>query len=96
MLAAESNAALNTWAQWKWPEETLVDDVTLVDEAMARELLERAPEARMVLIVAGFPCKDTSRLKHNRRNLSGRQSGLFVHIPRVRDIFRKSECSYRG
>ena len=37
-----------------------------------------------VHIVAGFPCKDTSRLKTQRMNLEGRHSGLFSHVVAVR------------
>ena len=48
--------------------------------------LATLPAHDMVLIVAGFPCKDLSRLKTGCKNLDGKHSKLFYQLPRIREI----------
>ena len=88
-LVSEINEWQNVWASYRWPGEQLVPDVADITEELIIDMLLDGPKYDVVLLVAGFPCKDTSRLKHSRQNLQGSQSSLFFHIPRIRDCFRK-------
>ena len=50
-----------------------------------------ALDIKVILIVAGFPCKGLSRQRGNfRPNLNDKHSALFCHISRVEELFRKA------
>lgn len=46
----------------------------------------RYPHVEEVHLWGGFPCVDLSAVKYNRMNLEGPSSGLFWHIPRIKNL----------
>ena len=85
-LVVECNPYLNEWAKVRWPHERLMTDVPELDQETVSNFLATLPAHDMVLIVAGFPCKDLSRLKTGCKNLDGKHSKLFYQLPRIREI----------
>ena len=54
-----------------WPESESWGDVRNIDERFIIRALANFDDIALVTLVGGFPCKDTSRLKHHRNNLKG-------------------------
>ncbi len=67
--------------------ETLVEDVKLLTQGWAEEFAKEAiaKGAKLILIVAGFPCKGLSSCREQERpNLRDRHSKLFGLAPKIR------------
>ena len=61
-------------------------DVAELGQETVSNFLAILPSHDMVLIVAGCPCKDLSRLKGGRKNVDGKRSKLFYQLPRISEI----------
>ena len=70
---------------------TQLGDILSIDALTVRDLARKAPGNALLLVVAGTPCQDNSRLKGTQRDgLAGKASGLFWELVRVVDLLRDS------
>ena len=90
-LSAEIDDYANELAKKNHPESRCIGDVKKLDKTAIGAWIAAAYLAGAVvaIIVAGFPCKGTSRLRktggYKAPNLDDAQSNLFYEIPRIRD-----------
>ena len=70
-----------------------IKDVLEFDEKVAKAVWEDVDTnaAKVVLLTAGFPCKDLSALNVDGQGLHGKSSGLFYHVLRVLELLRKTK-----
>ena len=96
VLSAEADEALRSLAAARYPEDSDWGEVQNVNREAVREAVHKSGRIDMAVLVAGFPCKDTSRLKAGRQNLDGKHGRLFFHIPRVRSLLvQETQCPVR-
>ncbi|CAK0844516.1 unnamed protein product, partial [Prorocentrum cordatum] len=76
-------------ARYAWPDMMELGDVQQLGEKGARRIRHRAPHARWVILGAGAPCVDLTRLGVDRRGLRGTRSGLFFEILLVQALVRR-------
>ena len=96
VLSAEADEALRSLAAVHFPEDSDWGEVQNINRDAVREAVSKSGPIDMAILVAGFPCKDTSRLKAGRQNLDGKHGRLFFHIPRVRSLLvQEAKCPVR-
>ncbi|CAK0870953.1 unnamed protein product, partial [Prorocentrum cordatum] len=72
-----------------WPDVVELGDVSKLSAQDIAKIRDRAPHVRWVLLFAGAPCVDLTRLSVDRRGLSGARSGLFYEIKRVKSLVKE-------
>ena len=78
----------------RWPNDTNMGDMQTITGAQVRLIVEEwGPQVDVILLIGGFPCKDTSKLKAFRHNLSGKESGKFALFLRFLEWVRGCACS---
>ena len=78
---AEVDSFARLVSEVRWPKCSRWGDVKHISEEQIRAAIADAgPRVDGILISAGFPCKDLSRLKCSRQNLAGPESGKFRYI----------------
>eukprot|EP00438_Fugacium_kawagutii_P008748 Skav206791 [mRNA] locus=scaffold1990:57640:60174:- [translate_table: standard] len=82
-IAIELDDSGNRITLRRWPSTLIIPDVTRVDRTMVKAWARKHLGITELHLWAGWPCVDLSRVKYNRRNLQGTQSGLFWEIPRI-------------
>ena len=87
-VAVEINKHANRIVAKAWPGTEFVLDVHEVDLCMVKEWSLKYSSVEEVHLWAGFPCVDLSAVRFNRQNLDGPSSGLFWHIPRIKQLLR--------
>ena len=85
----EINQAANRITSRRWPFVEIRGDVRDLTEDEIRTWRFLYPLIEEIHLWAGFPCVDLSKVKFNRRNLQGEQSGLFYEILRILKIVRR-------
>ena len=70
-------------------------DITQVGLVEIRELLDRYPEAELVIQGGGSPCQGLSQLSSGRQHFADERSGLFFSLVEVMQLVEK-ECKTRG
>lgn len=73
----------------RWPHATFCNDVKDIDISAVRQWLFRYPHITQLHLWAGFPCVDLSSVRFGRKNLRGKNSGLFFEILRVLRLIRE-------
>ncbi|CAK0898854.1 unnamed protein product, partial [Prorocentrum cordatum] len=69
--------------RYSWPDVAELGDVANIARACLERVRERAPMAKWMLVTAGPPCTDLSRVKAGRKGLAGSRSRLFFDIERA-------------
>ncbi|CAK0891073.1 unnamed protein product [Prorocentrum cordatum] len=83
-VAAETDAKARRVVRLRWPGVIDWGDVTRVGSETVRDLFEAfGGLVDLVVVAAGSPCQDLSRLNVGGRGLSGRKSSLFHEVPRI-------------
>ncbi|CAK0790348.1 unnamed protein product [Prorocentrum cordatum] len=83
-VAAETDAKARRVVRLRWPGVIDWGDVTRVGSEAVRDLFEAfGGLVDLVVVAAGSPCQDLSRLNVGGRGLSGRKSSLFHEVPRI-------------
>ncbi|CAK0814337.1 unnamed protein product, partial [Prorocentrum cordatum] len=83
-VAAETDAKARRVVRLRWPGVIDWGDVTCVGSETVRDLFEAfGGLVDLVVVAAGSPRQDLSRLNVGGRGLSGRKSSLFHEVPRV-------------
>ena len=73
-----------------WPDASNLGDISLITESQISEILTTfVGLIDIIVVLGGFPCKDTSRLKYGRKNLRGKESGKFVFFLQILEWIRK-------
>ncbi|CAK0832382.1 unnamed protein product, partial [Prorocentrum cordatum] len=83
-VAAETDAKARRVVRLRWPGVIDWGDVARVGSETVRDLFEAfGGLVDLVVVAAGSPCQDLSRLNVGGRGLSGRKSSLFHEVPRI-------------
>lgn len=85
----EINQAANRITSRRWPFVEIRGDVRELSEAEVRLWRYLYPLIEEIHLWAGFPCVDLSAVKFNRKNLDGKESGLFYEILRILKLIRQ-------
>ena len=85
-VVVKCDSYANALAESKQFPESLFLDVASVGKDIIEQVVKDHPSAVLILVCAGFPCKDTSRLKEGRKNLEGSQSSLVAHVFRILNL----------
>ena len=73
-----------------WPSSTNLGDISLITEDRIVDILANFVELiDLIVVLGGFPCKDTSRLKFGRKNLRGKESGKFAYFLQIIEWIRR-------
>ena len=72
----------NAVSKLRHPDAVQLGDIADISQDTVYNIAKNH-EFDLVLLIAGFPCKDLSRLKTHRRNLSGNESGKFKFVLRI-------------
>ncbi|CAK0842773.1 unnamed protein product, partial [Prorocentrum cordatum] len=87
--ASETDPEACRVVKYAWPDVVELGDVTKLSAQDIAKIRDRAPHVRWVLLFAGAPCVDLTRLSVDRRGLSGARSGLFYEIKRVKSLVKE-------
>ncbi|CAK0812662.1 unnamed protein product, partial [Prorocentrum cordatum] len=87
--ASETDPEACRVVKYTWPDVVELGDVTKLSAQDIAKIRDRAPHVRWVLLFAGAPCVDLTRLSVDRRGLSGARSGLFYEIKRVKSLVKE-------
>ena len=71
----------------RWPDAMLISDIRSSDDAAALSWRERYHRATRIILGGGFPCRDMSGLRDNRRVIQGRDAGP-LSFTKVLDFLR--------
>ena len=72
-----------------WPQVSLLGNIELISENQITDIVESLRDRTdIILLIGGFPCKDTSRLKFGRKNLHGSESSKFQFFVRLLEWVR--------
>ncbi|CAK0822340.1 unnamed protein product [Prorocentrum cordatum] len=83
-VAAETDAKARRVVRLRWIGVIDWGDVARVGSETVRDLFEAfGGLVDLVVVAAGSPCQDLSRLNVGGRGLSGRKSSLFHEVPRI-------------
>lgn len=88
-IAVEKDAGANMVTSRRWPGTAIVTDVADVTRELAQSWARQYLVIEEIHLWGGFPCVDLFRAKFGRENLSGEQSSLFWHIPRIRKLLQE-------
>eukprot|EP00438_Fugacium_kawagutii_P016219 Skav233267 [mRNA] locus=scaffold4476:143528:150960:- [translate_table: standard] len=88
-IAAECDAGANRITERRWPGVIIIKDVKDINRKVVSQWSRQFLGIQEVHLWAGFPCKDLSAAKYKRENLSGPNSSLFYHIPRIRSLLEE-------
>ena len=83
LIAYDTHKPAHRVTSRRWPQAVLYQDVRQLTKKVMRGWLWKYPGILMIHVWAGFPCVDLSRVKHNRKNLAGSDSGLFWEVVRI-------------
>ena len=86
---AETDEAACRVTRYNWPDVIELGDVRLIDASAVAALRMKAPHARWIILTAGSPCQDLSRLNLGRKGLSGERSSLFFEIVRIWELLKE-------
>ncbi|CAK0822773.1 unnamed protein product, partial [Prorocentrum cordatum] len=89
-VSAEIDAEAKRVTKYAWPDVLEVGDVCSSGFAEAVAIRERVPHVKWILVVAGSPCSDLSRINAERTGLQGRRSRLFYEISRIVSLLREA------
>eukprot|EP00438_Fugacium_kawagutii_P021648 Skav231607 [mRNA] locus=scaffold1636:8556:16397:- [translate_table: standard] len=90
-ISVEIHEAASRVLESRFPSTTFVKNVEDIDQEMVTTWACRYSQASVVVIGAGPPCQGVSGLNVDRKGaLRDRRSGLYVHVPRVRELVRKA------
>jgi hypothetical protein len=74
-----------------WPSSSNLGDISLITECQIVDILANFVELiDLIVVLGGFPCKDTSRLKFGRKNLRGKESGKFSFFLQIMEWIRRN------
>ena len=76
VLSSEADQALRSLAAAHYPEDDDKGEVQNIAREAVREAVHASGPIDAAILVAGFPCKDTSRLQAGRQNLDGKEGRL--------------------
>lgn len=82
-IAVEQDSGANRITTHRWPGTVIVDDVHKLDLTLMKLWSRTYLRILEIHVWGGWPCVDLSSAKANRRNLLGKQSGLFWLIPEI-------------
>ena len=75
--------------QYAWPGRVDLGPVETITAEVIEALLMRYSHVRLVVLMGGSPCRGLSGANPDQKGLHNAQSKLFLHIPRLLDVFRK-------
>ncbi|CAK0818913.1 unnamed protein product [Prorocentrum cordatum] len=87
--ASETDPEACRAVKYAWPDVVELGDVAKLSAQDIAKVRDRAPHVRWVLLFAGAPCVDLTRLSVDRQGLSGARSGLFYEIKRVKSLVKE-------
>ena len=74
----------------RWPGVIELGDVTKINQKMIQHLKEAVGyKIDFVVVGAGSPCQDLSKLNATRKGLAGEKSRLFYEVPRVIQLIKE-------
>ena len=89
LVSFDASKAANRVTSRRWPQALMYQDVRSFDEKLCFELMLKFPHIEQIVVWAGFPCVDLSKVKAFRKNLRGEQSGLFIEIVRILNLLKQ-------
>ena len=89
LISYEIFGPANRVCSRRWPHASYCHDVRSIDEHTVRQWLFRYPHVTSLHLWGGFPCVDLSSVRFGRKNLLGKESGLFFEILRVIRLIRR-------
>eukprot|EP00438_Fugacium_kawagutii_P012482 Skav236404 [mRNA] locus=scaffold1702:160390:164016:- [translate_table: standard] len=90
-ISVESNSAAARVVESRFPASQHFPDVTAIDAEVVKGWACKYSQASVVLLGAGPPCQGVSGLNWDRKGaLKDARSGLFVHVPRVRQLLKQA------
>lgn len=87
-IAVERYPDANRVTTRRWPGTVIIDDVHKLNSELFESWARTYTRAEEVHLWAGWPCVDLSRVKANRLNLDGENSGLFWLLPEILEKLR--------
>lgn len=82
-IAVDIHAPANRVASRQWPGVEILRDVRDITRETVQSWHRSFHAVKEVHLWGGFPCRDLSSAKANRRNLGGSQSSLFFEFLRI-------------
>ena len=93
MIAVDVHTPANRIVSRRWPMAEILRDVRAITREVVKSWADNFHTVDEIHLWGGFPCRDLSSARANRRNLEGSESGLFFEFLRIWELLQEEFSS---